>query len=230
MEKEITMATDDKQDNTTKTTPATTPESTATTPPKTETQPAQTGDDKRFTQTELDHVLKERLGRADAKAEERILELIGLDSIDALKGVVEAKRKRDADAMSDLEKATAQIEAANLARETAEKQLQAVQAQQVADGRKVAFNEAIRESGATNASDLFVLMQTNMQDTFSGVFEDGQTTPDVGKMKVFIKEVQNKYPMYFGTAGAGSPSNASGVNPTSNHDAIKKAELEVQSA
>ncbi len=209
------MATDDKQDNTT-----VTPDDDKTkiddksTPPKTETQPAQTGDDKRFTQAELDHVLKERLGRADAKAEERILELIGLDSIDTLKGVVAAKLKADKDQMTELEKVTALVESANQARETAEKQLQEVQAQQVADSRKVAFNEAIRESGATNASDLFVLMLSKMQDSFNGVFEDGQTTPDDGKMKAFIKEVQNGYPMYFGTAGGGSPSNNNGVSPS----------------
>lgn len=198
-----------------------------TTPSKTDTQPEQTGDDKRFTQADMDKVISERLKRADAKAEERILEAVGLDSLDTLKGVVEAKRKSDTAAMTELEKSQVLIESANQALATAQKEVAEIKAQQIADGRRGAFNEAVRAGGSNNEAHLFLLMQAEMGPMFSSAFEDGASVPDDAKMKAFIKEVQTKFPMYFGTAGAGSPSNASGVNPPSNLETIEKAEREM---
>ena len=218
------MATDDETKDTQDTTPPKTPD---TTPPAktTETQPAQTGDDKRFTQADLDRVIQDRVGRADTKAEERILELMGLDSLDALKTVVEAKLKSDQDQLTELEKVQAEVDTANQARLEALNQLETVKAQQLTDGRKIAFNDAVRKGGANNVQDLFLLMTSQMGDSFGLVFADESTMPDDSKMTTFIKEVQQKFPLYFGTSGGGSPSNSDGLSPTQ-ADLVKEAEQE----
>ena len=70
-------------------------------------------------------------------------------------------------------------------------------------------------------------MQAEMANMFDAVFDDGSTSPDEGKMKALVKEVQTKFPMFFGTAGAGSPSNNGGVNPTSKQQAIEDAKEDI---
>jgi hypothetical protein len=89
------------------------------------------------------------------------------------------------------------------------------------NGRKQAFLNAVQTSGGTNATRIYALMQVEKPDALSSVFGDDDATPDEGKMKSLIKQVQVDYPEYFGTSGAGSPSNSNGVAPTSQQQTEK---------
>lgn len=197
------------------------------TSPATDTQPDKTGQgEKTFTQAELEFHISERLKRDRETQQKQIFESLGVNGLDDLKQVIEAKRKADEAQMSEVEKAQAKIAEYERKAQEAEQKLTEMQNQRIADGRKSAFADAIRQSGSDQSNHLYVLMQAEMADMFNAVFDDGSTTPDDGKMKALVKEVQTKFPMFFGTAGAGSPSNNGGVNPTSKQQSFEDAQRE----
>jgi hypothetical protein len=193
-------------------------------PVTTETQPAQQGTDKSYTQADIDRMISERLKRDRNAQESKLLEALGVDSIDSLKSALDAKREQDQAQMTEAEKAKAEAEQARAEASRLKQELEAMQTQRINDGRQSAFNQALRKHGAGNEDQLYILVNAQMNDKFTGVFDEGSATADDSKMTAFIKEVQAKFPMYFGNAGAGSPSNAGGINPTSKEQALKEAD------
>ncbi len=165
-----------------------------------------------FTQADVDRIVSERAKRASESAISKFLEQLGVSNADEAKATIEAEKKRKESEMSDLEKAQAEIESAKQVAEEALAAKTALEAQILANGRKQAFLKAVGNSGGQNADDLFILVQAKHGNDFVSVFGD-DSTPDDKKMEAFIKQVQGSFPTYFGSAGAGSPSNAQGVAP-----------------
>ncbi len=192
----------------------------------TDTQPVQTGQDKAFSQADVDRIVGERLKRAESSIEARILESLGVQKLDDAKSLVESQRKAKEAEMSEVEKANARIAEAEKKALEAEKQVAEMQSKVLSDARRGIFADAMRKNGGSDESELYILVQAGMQDDFTAIFDDGDTKADEAKLNAFVKTVQSKFPKYFGTSGAGSPSNSNGVNPTSGIEAIKQAEQE----
>ena len=198
------------------------------TPPNTATPPDNNGgntDERLLTQADVDRLISERLKRDRDAQQSKLFESLGVTSVDDLKSMLDAKRKADEAQLSELEKIQAQLDSERKQREDALKQVEDMKAKQIADNRRASLLDAIRTSGGSNESQLYILVNASMQDEFTGIFDGDSTSPDDGKLKAFIKTVQSKFPMYFGTAGAGSPSNQDGV-PANRADFTKQAEDE----
>jgi alanyl-tRNA synthetase len=173
-----------------------------------------------FTQADVDRIVGERAKRAQEAAINKMLTELGFERPDDLKALVtDAKKRKDAE-MSELEKAQVAIDAANKKAKEAEDRYQQAQQEMLNRERKQAFLKATRDSGGSNPDDLFILVQAKHQSEFVSVFGD-DAIPDESKMKTFMKQVQSSFPAYFGTSGAGSPSNSNGVAPTSQQETEK---------
>lgn len=163
-----------------------------------------------FTQAELDRIVGERAKRASEAAISKLLQSLGVENVEQAQSTFEdAKKRREAE-MSELEKAQAQIEAAQKQAKEALEAKQSLEQTIIANGRKQAFLKAVADGGGSNADDLFILVNAKRANDFTAVFDE-DTSPNEAKMKQFIKQVQNDFPTYFGTSGAGSPSNNNGV-------------------
>jgi hypothetical protein len=167
-----------------------------------------------FTQADIDRIVGERAKRAQDTAINKLLTDLGFEKPDELKALVkDAKARKEAE-MSEIEKATAAIEAANKKAQEAEQRYQQAMQQMLDRDRKGAFLKAVQASGGGNVDDLFILVSAKHGDDFKSVFGD-DATPDEAKMKAFVKQVQASFPAYFGTQGAGSPSTNNGIAPNS---------------
>lgn len=182
--------------------------------PQNPATPPETTNTGGFSEADVERIVKDRLER-DRKAREdkRKERYSGLSDDDVL-ALVEKQRKADEAALSELEKAQAQIDAANKKAQDAETKYQEMQARVLSEQRRNVFESAITASGGTNAKRLYMLVQAEKGTEFTALFGDDGTVDD-GKLKAFIKQVQADFPEYFGNAGAGSPSNAHGFAPNS---------------
>ena len=199
--------TQNHQDN-----PTTDPQAT---PPDTPTD-KQGGSEQTFTQADIDRIIADRLKRDRDAQEKKMLEGLGVQSASELQEMLEAKRKADEAQLSELEKVQKQLDKEREQRTEIEKQLADTQAKQLADGRKAIFSEAATASGGADVNQLFLLVSHELGDQFQSLFDEGSTQADEKQLKAFIKDVQGKFPRYFGVAGGGSPSNAGGVSPNAN--------------
>lgn len=167
-----------------------------------------------FTQADLDRIIADRLKRDRESQQAKWLESLGVTSLDDAKTALEAKRKSDEAAMSELEKYQVQLDKANKRAEEAERLRIDLENRILADSRKQTFVSAIRDNGGSNPERVYALLQVEKPDDYKSIFGEG-ATPDDNKLKALIKQVQADYPEYFGTQGAGSPSNAQGIAPNS---------------
>jgi hypothetical protein len=167
-----------------------------------------------FTQADIDRIITDRLKRDREAQETKLKERYGVADLAEVEKLLEAKRKSDEAALSELEKAQAEIDKARKQAEEALQAKAALEQQILADKRKQAFLEAVRTNGGTNPDRVYALLHVEKPDAYTEVFGD-DVTPDDGKLKALIKQVQADYTEYFGTSGAGSPSNAQGIAPNS---------------
>jgi DNA repair exonuclease SbcCD ATPase subunit len=199
------------QDNPTEATTNDTPE--ASQPDSEQGQQNAATQEATFTQADIDRIIADRLKRDRDARQSKLLEELGVSDVDTLKQTLEAERKRKEAEMSEVEKAQAEIEKANKKAQEAEHRLQEMQQQILQRDRKSAFLKAIQANGGKNEDDLFILVTAKFAEAYENVF-DGATPKDSALSK-FVKDVQTAFPAYFGSSGAGSPSNAQGVAPTS---------------
>lgn len=188
------------------------PEKTDTTPPAQPpaTPPENSGG---FTQADVDRIIADRLKRDREAQQAKLLESLGVTSLDDAKTALDAKRKADEAALSETQKLQAQIETANKKAAEFEQRAKDTEAKYINEQRRNVFEGAVTASGGNNARRVYALMQLEKPADFAAVFSE-DATPDDGKLKALIKQVQSDYPEYFGSAGAGSPSNAGGMAPT----------------
>lgn len=165
-----------------------------------------------FTQKDVDSIVEARLKRERETVMSKLLEQLGVEKLEDAQALVTSEKKRKEAEMSELEKAQAQIDAANKKAQEALEAKQALEQKILANARQQAFLKAATSRGGKSVDDLFILVQAKHSDDFLGVFaEDGSA--DDKKMEKFIADIQKSFPSYFGSAGAGSPSNEGGVAP-----------------
>lgn len=169
-----------------------------------------------ITQEQLNKVAGKSREEGREAGRKALLEELGIPDLKELKTVVEYAKEQKQAQMSEIEKAEAKIAEAEKRAQEAERAKAELESKIQADARKQAFLKAVRSSGATNEDDLFILVLAKQSDEFNKVF-DG-TTADEKQMKAFIKQVQGDFPAYFGSAGAGSPSNSGGELPSPHQD------------
>lgn len=186
----------------------------------------QSGNEKLFTQADIDRIVGERASRAKSSAVNDLLSSIGLDSIDALKTLVSSAKEREEADLTEAQKIQRQLEQERQAKAQLEAQIAEIKAQQTANARRNAIVNAVQKAGATNADDLFILVNAKKGQKIESLFKDGEASDD--ELTAFIKEVQSDFPTYFGIAGAGSPSNAGGVPPTTKAKALEQAQREAR--
>lgn len=168
-----------------------------------------------LTQADVDRIVKERLKRDRQAQESKRLEDLGLESFDDLKTMLDDYRKRKEADMSELEKAQSKIADAEKKAQEAEQRAQALQAEYLAARRREVFLKVVRDNGGHDEDDLYILVTAKHGEDLNAVFGENEATADEAKLKSFIKQVQSDHPAYFGTASAGSPSNAGGIAPNS---------------
>ncbi len=195
-----------------------------TTPPA-DTTPSNA--DGTLSQADVNKLVGKARQEGKAVALKDILAELGLDSPDALKSLVtDAKAKREAE-MSEAQKLQAQLEAERKAKAEVEARVLALQQATVMERKSQAFLRGASASGVKQADDLLILIQAKHGEKFNAVFsEDG--APDDAKLKAFLKEMQTAFPSFFGPQGAGSPSNAGGVAPSTKAVGEQNARAQIE--
>lgn len=194
-----------------------TPNSTNT-PATPTTPPEETPKTGGLTQADVDRIVKERL----ARQERSLLEKLGVESLESAKSAIDAKKKADEAALTEQEKLQAQIAAAEKKALEAEERAKAVEQRYIAEQRKGTIETALQQAGTKDAKRLFVLLQAEKSGELNSLFGEGEKSgiADADKLKAFVKQTQTDYALFFGSMGAGSPSNAGGQSP----NAIKTTE------
>lgn len=180
-----------------------------------------------FTQSHVDTIATRARKEAREIERKKVLEDLGIENFDSLKSLLKEHQDRKQAEMSELEKAQAQIDAANRKAQDAEKRIQEMETRILNDARRNVFETAVTTNGGTNAKRLYMLVQAEKPTEFTALFGD-DATPDDSKLKAFIKQVQADFPEYFGTQGAGSPSASGGIAPTSLQRATEDAKKEIE--
>lgn len=179
-----------------------------------------------FTQADVDRIVSERLKRDREAQETKLKERYGVSDLSEVETLLSAKRKADEAAMSELEKAQAEIEKERQKAQKAIEDLNTLQAQMLANSRQNAFLQAVQDNGGKDGHKLFILVEKLYADDYAAVFgEDGKANET--QMKRFIQKLQSEEPAYFGTPGAGSPSTANGISPTS-RDVVTELRQQMQ--
>lgn len=180
-----------------------------------------------FSQAELNKIAAQRAKEAQERERKKLLEDTGLDSMDSLMTLIADAKKRKESELSELEKAQAQIDAANKKAQEAITAKEALEKQILDSNHKAAFLKAVQENGGSQVEDLYILVQAKRSGDYAQVFGE-DATADEAKMKALIKEVQAAFPHYFGTSGAGSPSANGGIAPTSLQRATEEAKKDIE--
>lgn len=183
---------------------------------ETPTPAVETGE-RTFTQAEVDRIVGERAKRAEDAAVKRILEAVGVDSLDALKSTVGAVRQQQQTEMSEAERMQTQLD--ELARKAAEAEQRAVEAEQrrLADKRQSAVRAALRD--AEHPEDVLLWINAHASERYAAVLGEAEAVDEkaVGEL---IAHVRDQRPNFFRAAGPGSPSTSGGKNPRVNPDEI----------
>lgn len=174
-----------------------------------------------FTQADIDRLMTKTRHEARDSVQKKLLEDLGLDSFDTLKSIISDAQKRKEAEMSETQKLQAQIEAMQKKVAEAEQRAKDEAEKRLGEQRRNIFEAAIASSGGNNPKRVYTLLQLEKPNDFLAVFGD-DATADEGKLKALIKQVQADYPEYFGSKGAGSPSNANGDAPKAGEEAKRQ--------
>jgi hypothetical protein len=192
----------------------TTKETVTTTPAITDTEQLETKTGQFFTQDDVNRLVGKTRKEAREAAKSALLEELGIDDLSSLRTTLqEAKERKEAE-LTDAQRLEKQLEAERERAKTLEADMQRLKDQQVASKREAAFKQAVTNAGGQDVNRLFILVNAEKGEDFTALFADDGTIDDKS-MDAFIKQVQADYSNYFATAGAGSPSNAGGIAPSS---------------
>jgi hypothetical protein len=180
-------------------------------PPTPATPPAQ-GEERRFTQAEVDVMMGERAKRAAEAAITKLLTDVGYENIDGLKkDTVEARKKREAE-MSEAQKAQADAEAARKERDEYKATLEAERQQRKIDKRDNAVITAAQKARAQDDRDVLLWAREYQREQLEkAVSEDG--TVDEKAVNAIIEACRLARKNWFTGSAPGSPSNSDGHSP-----------------
>ncbi len=191
------------------------------TPPAPATPPAQQGEERRFTQAEVDAMMGDRAKRAAEAALGKLLGEVGYESVDALKrDTVEARKKREAE-MSEVEKAQLEKSQAEKERDEYKTTLENERQQRRIDKRDSAIETAAQKARAQDARDVLLWAREYQRDQLEkAVGEDG--TVDQKTVDGIIEACRLARKGWFTGSAPGSPSNNDGRHPQGNQSEILK--------
>jgi DNA-binding transcriptional MerR regulator len=186
----------------------------------------QESNERLFTQADIDRIVADRAKRAAASERSKLLEDLGVDDPAKVKAMLDDYRKKQEAEMTEAEKALAEAARYKAEAEAARAELAAANARQAAQQRRRVIESALSKGGANDVDNLSILVNAKLEDKISAVFGE-DNAPDDKALTAFVKDVQAAFPAFFGTAGAGSPSNAGGISPTSKAKAEQEAQAEI---
>lgn len=188
----------------------------------------QSSGERMFTQSELDAIIRDRLSRAKAQADDKVTSLLGelgVESPDMLKTMLSDYNKRREAEMSEAEKA--QAEAERLRKELMEAKTAAEEAQRQreSDRRNRIISDALKVAGAQHPDDL-LLIASNLGLSFDNAFnENGE--PVTTELQAIASKLKELRPNAFGSSAPGSPSNAGG-RVSNTEQVMKEAQKQIQ--
>lgn len=179
-----------------------------------EAQPAKIEEaPKTFTQEQLNAILKERLDKAESAATKRILEALGVDSLDAVKTAVTSAKTAEEANQTELQKLQKKIDAVTLAHTQAQARIDAFEQKEKIGIRNAAISKKLVEANATNAEDLLILLSVKNADLVDAALT-AEGKADEKAIEALVAKAQAEYSGSFASKAPGSPSNARGKAPT----------------
>lgn len=192
-----------------------TPDAPETTPGN---ESGQAGETATLTQSQVDAMLKKRLARAEETVMKKLLEDLGVDSLDTAKATLKAKREAEEAEKSELQKAQEQLKAEQNRIKALEEAQEAREVEIRAERLDNAIRNEAKSEGAHDPDEVLVLLKT--QGTDGLMDDDGK--PKSAKIKKLVADHrESKAHLYKPKrTSPGSPSNADGQ---SGSPKIKKA-------
>lgn len=180
----------------------------------------QTTDAKTFSQADIDRIIQERLARANDAATTKLLESLGVKTLDEAKTTLEAKRKADEESLTEIEKQKKAAEKANADREKLEAELK----QERESRRQEKLDQAIRAAakGAHDPDEIVLFLRKDAGEALAKALKDDGTI-DAKAIEPLIADLKKKKAYLFGGQTPGSPSNHGGRAPEPDADAKKEA-------
>lgn len=168
----------------------------------------------------------DRIKRAKRTAVNALLTELGFDSIDALKQFHQTAQT----AQGSIETERGKVTTLETAKADLEKQINDLKAAQLTgkvDGAIVAAVSTATVK-AQYPQDVVKFVRSELADKLKEAF-DAEGKPDEAKLTALVDEVKKQRPTWFGSAGAGSPSNRGGKPLEPNADLKAEARKQLRS-
>jgi hypothetical protein len=178
--------------------------------PAQETQPAKTEAAARFTQEDVDRILADRLKRAEDSVSKRLLEALGVDSLDTAKNALKAHQDAEESKKSAVDKAEAKAKKLEEQLAQAMEQIKSFGEKERVRTRNMAIQSALTEAKAHDVEDLLIIIENKYATEVAAVLgEDGAVNDKaIEKLMTAVKASHSKY---FTPQSPGSLSNRNGV-------------------
>lgn len=206
-------------------------ETTNGTSPQPETTPdksGQGGDEPKLTQSQVNEIVKERLTRAEETLTKKLLDELGVDSLDTAKATLKAKLDAEEAEKSELQKAQDALKA----EQERVKALTEAQQKREAEIRLERLDSAIlgalkdKEVEAINPKQVLTLMKA---EGLEGLMDDeGKIDETKLTQKVNKHREDNPHLYKPKRLTPGSPSNSDGTSGTKQQDKIAAAQRQFQ--
>lgn len=179
--------------------------------PAQDTQPVQqNGVAAKFTQEDVDRILADRLKRAEESVSKRLLETLGVDSLDTAKSALKAHQDAEESKKSAVDKAEAR--AKKLEEQLAEAlgQIKSFGDKERVRTRNTAIQSALTEAKAHDVDDLLIIIENKYAAEVAAVMgEDGMV--DKKAIEKLVTAAKASHSKFFTPQSPGSLSNRNGV-------------------
>jgi hypothetical protein len=156
-------------------------------------------------------MIGDRLKRAEGTWMKKLLEGLGVDSLDSLKARLTPTAPAP-DAGAELQQLNERLQAAETKAGEAEQRLTALQQERRTEKRNGILSKALAEARATDPESLLILLHAKHGEQVGKVFgADDSADPD--QLKQLVETARAGFKGFFGSAWPGVPSNAGGRTP-----------------
>jgi hypothetical protein len=200
-------------------TPDSTP--TPTTPDTSQAQANEGNTERLLSQAEVDRIIGDRVKRATESARAKVLEELGLASVDEAKKTIEAERQRKEAEMSAVEKIQAQLDAQTKALEAEKQRASELETARRNDKRDNGLLQLLGK--AHDANMVLTLLKAKYANELETLIADDGTF-DSKTAETLINTFEGANAYLFKSGSPGSPSNSGGRVPQPD---LKEAEQAV---
>jgi len=180
-----------------------------------------------FTQAQVDAMIGKARMEARSVASNSILEELGIDNLDGLKGALGELDKLKKASMSESEQLQAELEKAEADKQAALEAANAAKVELINTKKSTQLRNVLTEEKADHAQDLMLILEAKHGTELAACFDENGVEND-GMLSAFLKKHKPNYPHYFGTTGGGSPSNSGGVPPGDTAEANEAARARIR--